>query len=403
VLAISHFDKENRIFEDYCTGIKENSRNYYFIDYIELYSEIGGKDFEEHVEHFVIEKKVDLIFLIPWSADLTLDVCFIERLSRISFTVMNFYDSTSYFEQVDRYYAQAVDLVLLPDPLTKTKYELLNINALCTFSLFDKRYYRHLENNCKDIDVSFVGNIAKSDRRYYLDYLLANGVKINTFGRHTGSGFIDFNEMIEVFNKSKINLNFTGISDSDDLILGSRVNNRARICNGRPIEIALCRGFVLSEYVAGIEEMFEIGKEIDVFRSKNELWDKVAYYLKNERQRKDMTEKAYERAVKDYDTVSGFSKVFNVIKRHTKTEPVIYLDKDFIRNYTSYRFFYITKFTLSGKFFNLFQEFKIILKNRRLDFYQCYQYTLKAISVRLLDYPKLRAIIKNIFNVKVRY
>ena len=54
---------------------------------------------------------------------------------------MNFLDPNIFFEIADRYYAQTADLTLLADYLIKYHYEILNIKAICTFSLFDKNYY----------------------------------------------------------------------------------------------------------------------------------------------------------------------------------------------------------------------------------------------------------------------
>ena len=94
VLALAHLHKlhknYNRIFEDWCEGIRANSGNYHFMDYVELYSDIGKKAFEEHVEGFMEEKKIDCVFIAFYSGDLTLDMNFLERLSKRSFLVMGF-------------------------------------------------------------------------------------------------------------------------------------------------------------------------------------------------------------------------------------------------------------------------------------------------------------------------
>ena len=164
--------------------------------------------------------------------------------------------------------------MLLPDYLSKFRYELLNINALCTFSLFDKQYYKKLDAKEKSIDVSFVGDMAKGNRREYIDYLSANSIPIKCYGHNTENGPVDFEKMIDVFNRSKININFTGAVDNSSLILGSGINNRIKQSKGRPVEIALCGGFVLTEYAPGIENMFEIGKEMGVFHSAEELAEK---------------------------------------------------------------------------------------------------------------------------------
>ncbi len=74
----------------------------------------------------------------------------------------------------------------------------------------------------------------------------------------------------------------------------------------RVYEIMAAGGFVLTNYQPELEELFRIGQEIEVFRSLEELEDKVDYYLKHEEERLRITlnghmrvrdEHSYERRV----------------------------------------------------------------------------------------------------------
>ncbi|MFZ3059420.1 MAG: glycosyltransferase [Candidatus Methanoperedens sp.] len=402
-ISISNVQDKNRIFEDYCHGIKANSKNYYFVDYFELYLKMGKKAFEKHIKNLVITKKIDYIFFILMSGDLTLDIYFIERLSKRAFIIMNFFDSPIFFETVDRYYAQVADLILLPDYLIKYQYEILNINAICTFSLFNKDYYRKFENINKSIDISFVGDVTRKKRMEYIDFLRKNNIPIRTYGRGSEEGFADFNQMMETFNKSKINLNFTGIINSNNLILGKKIANRINLCNGRSIEIALCGGFVLAEYANGMEKMFKIGEEIDTFHTKDELLDKIKFYLANESEREKIAKKGHERAIRDYDTSEGFLKVFDAITKIRRSNKIIYLDQDFLSNYVSCKFYYMTRFLLLGRFRNFFEELKIFCRFGKISYSQVYAYILKAISIHLDKYPVVKIKLKRYLKIFIKY
>src|SRR5712691_9246044 len=92
VLVISHVNKGiNRIFEDYCTGIRAHSRSYHYIDYIQEYPIAGKRKLEEEILARVVGQQIDCVFFIWWSCDLTFDIKFIERLSRLTTIVMNFF------------------------------------------------------------------------------------------------------------------------------------------------------------------------------------------------------------------------------------------------------------------------------------------------------------------------
>lgn len=89
-------------------------------------------------------------------------------------------------------------------------------------------------------------------------------------------------QMPQIFALSKINLNITA----------------------RPIRTGLPQriwdvigagGFLLTNYQSELEDYFEIGKEIDVFGSEQELLDKAAYYLGHEKERMEMSKRAYEK------------------------------------------------------------------------------------------------------------
>jgi hypothetical protein len=397
VLALSHLYERDSTNVSFCAGIKANSGNYFFIDYPDLYLELGKKRFEERIESLVIEKKINYIFFVFLADDLTFDIHFIERLSRLSFVVMIFFDTEHYFESVDRYYAQAADLVF-SGYSSKCRYGLYNINAAPLFGFFDKNKYQVLKNRNKCIDVSFVGLINKANRRNYIDYLRANKITVDLYGGGTRNGFIDFSKMVEILNNSKINLNFCGL-DTRKAIHTLNINNRITQINGRLFEIALCGGFVLTEYMPGIENMFEIGKEMDCFRSKEELLEKIKYYLKNEKEREDIAKRGYERAIRDYDATVGFAKIFDHIKEIKREEKIIYLDDEFMRNYATYRFLYITRFLITFKIKNLLQELKIVLKFRKLNLYNAYYYFINEVLISLNAYiskfPSLKRKIKN--------
>lgn len=90
------------------------------------------------------------------------------------------------------------------------------------------------------------------------------------------------------------------------------INNRIRQNKGKPIEISLCGGFVLTEYVSGIEKVFN-SADIDTFLTKEELLCKVQFYLNNHNLREEMAKRAYKHAVKNYDSIEAFKIIFNKI------------------------------------------------------------------------------------------
>lgn len=409
VLVLSSYNKDiNKVFESYCDGIKDNCEEYYYIDYIDLYLKKGQRLFEKQIEDMVADKKIEAIFFIWWSCDLTIDLHFLERLSQKTKLVMNFFDTEYYFEAVDRYYAQLADLVILPDSLSRYRYEHLGIYAHTSFALYNGDDYKNNHISDKDIDVSFVGNLKNADRLEYVNYLKSNGINVQTYGTASDNGFASFDEMISIFNRSKINLNFTTLAESQNYIVSPpTINQRIRQSKGRPLEIALCGGFILSQYAAGIEDMFSIEKEFDLFSSKEEMLQKIQFYLANEEKRMEIAENGYQRALSQYEARSGFKIIFDKLKSLPPKEKFpLYVDDIFLRSYVSYRFFYLSRYLFLGRFSLLLKELCVIVKHPKISLSMSYFFAVKGCVFAMLEKEKLynnMKKVKNFLKIKVKY
>jgi len=90
-----------------------------------------------------------------------------------------------------------------------------------------------------------------------------------------------------IFNRSGINLNLIAYPEADYLPL-------------RTLEIPASGGFLLTEYRPCLEDVFEPGKEVEVFRSNEELNQKVQYYLEHEDERKTIAEAGLRRVLQQH-------------------------------------------------------------------------------------------------------
>jgi len=408
VLTLSSYnDNINRVFEDYCYGIQSNSERCFYIDYSRRYADIGGVGLKNEILDLIRQENVDTVFLILWSSDMTFDIDFLEEIGKKTQIVMNFFDTEYFFQNVDRYYAQVADLVILPDYLARFGYEHLGIPAHTSFALFDKRHYRRL-NREKDIDVSFVGNLLQADRKDYVQFLRDNGIKVETYGVGSENGFVDFERMVEVFNRSRINLNFTSTSNSANYVAKvPSINQRIRQSKGRPIEIALCGGFVLTQNAPGIEHMFDPQSEISIFQDKRQLLDLVRARLADPEGTRAMADKAHARALRQYDVVNGFKVVFDKVENGPgKADLPIHRDLEFIRGLAAFRFYYLVVFALRGRFALAAEELALIWKHRRLSLGQAYYSAIKGLTFHLRGNRKATAVLKRLretLGLKAKY
>ena len=81
--------------------------------------------------------------------------------------------------------------------------------------------------------------------------------------------------------------------------------------NLRLFETLAAGGFLLTDYCEEIEDLFEIGREIEVFRSSGELVDKVRHYLDNDDQRLDIARRGHEKFLKNHTWENRVGQLFS--------------------------------------------------------------------------------------------
>ncbi len=101
-------------------------------------------------------------------------------------------------------------------------------------------------------------------------------------------------ELPKAYYLSKINLNITLHSITTGIPL-------------RVFDIMGVGGFVLSNYQPDIEEVFDIGQEIEVYKSFEELEDKAGFYLSHDSIRQQIAINGYNK-VKDHHDISVLIK-----------------------------------------------------------------------------------------------
>nr|MCR5338884.1 glycosyltransferase [Lachnospiraceae bacterium] len=95
-------------------------------------------------------------------------------------------------------------------------------------------------------------------------------------------------DMYKVFHLSRINLNFTMPSIESGIPL-------------RVFDIMSVGGFCLTNYQAELDDLFTVGKDLDVFHDTDELIEKCLYYLMHEDERLRIAINGYQ-AVREKHT-----------------------------------------------------------------------------------------------------
>ena len=344
------------------------------IDHKALYKLHGPSKIIEITKELLRENKVEIV-IFGLEGEYEFPIEYFSGLREHYFMVLHVGDDEHYFDKSSRYYSQAFDLIMTQTRLSMGRFEMYGVDSILLPPAFDISGIKNLHYE-KTYDVSFIGVIInKIGRKDYLNFLIENNIDIKIFGFGTSGGVVSRNEMCRVSGSSKIGLNFTGLATNNCLDSDITINRRMKQPKVRAHEIALMNTFVLAEYVPGIEEFFDIGEEIDIFHDKNELLEKVKYYLEHDLKREEMAAKGFERALLDCDEVVVWEKLLAEIgdkmemKNNEKVEreDIIYKDPIFKRAFSSFHFSKMWEFMLQGELGKAVDEFKVFIKYPLLD------------------------------------
>ncbi|MBW1782940.1 MAG: glycosyltransferase family 1 protein [Deltaproteobacteria bacterium] len=202
---------------------------------------------------------------ICWTTDDSFKYREVSRFIGRSYHAM----TTTYQEMLPRYQGDGIDNVLL------TQWAANSQNLKEPLSAKECEY-----------PVSFVG-AAHGDRRKRIGALSKYGIRVSCFGYGWPSGPLAAGEIPKIMRKSMISLNFAN----------SRGRNQIK---ARTFEVPGAGGFLLTEYVPGLEKFYAIGNEIDAFYGKEELVEKIKYYLSHPHKRDFIARAGFQRTEREH-------------------------------------------------------------------------------------------------------
>lgn len=151
----------------------------------------------------------------------------------------------------------------------------------------------------KKYDMSFIGN--KNNQRVMMENMFKhNNLSVNFF-----SG-LSHEDMLTTHAQSKIGLNFSMNTNSTP----PRTQMKARM-----FEVPAANTVLLTEYHDGIEEYFEIDKEILTFKSEYEMIEKYKAIIKHDSLIKEIAKNGYNRFIKEHESKIRLESVLEKIKK----------------------------------------------------------------------------------------
>lgn len=319
-------------------------------DHTVLLKKTSRARMNRRLEEVVGTERPDLLLAVPTDEELEKPVLRRITASGWTKTLCWFCDDHHRFDGYSRHWAPCFDRVVTTAHSALPKYEAAGLTQVL-FSQWacNPFFYRRLDLPAK-YDLSFVGAL-HGNRREMLQALRDAGLSVAVWGLNTPAGPLSDEQMIEVFNRSRINLNFSGASVPVDLqptrdrlvnagrrllkavpgvggwLRRIRARQRGRDLprpqveqalavryvpqiKGRNFEIPGCGGFQLTGRADHLEDYFSPGEEIVFFDDVDELVDRARYYLRHEDERARIAQAGHARCLREHTYVHRFNEIF---------------------------------------------------------------------------------------------
>jgi spore maturation protein CgeB len=325
-------------------SLARNGHEVIYFDFMSLYQQDGRKEMNRLLWKTVQQERPDLLFCVLFQEELDKEV--IRRISEETDTAtLNWFcDDHWRFENYSRHWAPCFNWVVTTAESALPKYASSGYkNVIKSQWGFNHSLYRSLELPLR-YDVTFVGQ-PHGNRRAVVEALRRRGIQVQVWGTGWENGRLGQEQMIQVFNQSRINLNLSNASTYgavrslapslaalwarggrllERFGFGRRVKawRRARIqerfaqasfpdqIKARNFEIPGCGGFQLSGMAENLEDYFEADDEVVCFSDSDDLVEKIRYYLAHEDNRRTIAEAGYARAQRDHRYADRFRGIF---------------------------------------------------------------------------------------------
>lgn len=281
-----------------------------YYDYIVKLNELGQAGMNLDLIKTVNEFSPKVVFITTFQEQIKPETIY--EINKNTLTVGYFWDDP-WRKRYSQFWAKIFSFIISTDFYGVYKFNQLGINNVIHIPFFCNEDIYKNTDCIKTYDVTFVGG-GNPFRKWIVNNLNKAGIDVTVFGNGWQSKELTTLEMVDVFNKSKIILNLSNNECWDIRYLASSLRaiktnylsirqldrKKIEMVKGRHFEINACGSFQLSHYAEGLEEYFDIGKEISIYSDIVDLIFKIKYYLRNESEREKIAQNGYNRFCKEH-------------------------------------------------------------------------------------------------------
>lgn len=333
-----------------------------YFDFMTLMQEHGRSWMNNRLMEVAKLEKPDMMFTVLFTDEF--DASVLRNVTEdVGITSVNWFcDDHWRFERYSRLWAPCFRWVVTTAESALPKYAQMGYHNVIKSQWACNTFLYQRLNLPLEYDVTFIGQ-PYGQRRQVIEQLRHAGIHVRTWGQGWDEGRASQDEMIKIFNTSRINLNLTasyGANSDDEPEASSRKRHpfgqlfeRIRLTTarkgcatgggqssttseptvseltghsteqikGRNFEVPGTGGFLLTQHAAHLEDYYEPGREVVSFHSTEEMIEKVRYYLTHDAERTAIAEAGYQRTLSSHTYQRRFNDIFAQIGLAEHTGP----------------------------------------------------------------------------------
>lgn len=283
------------------------------------------------------KRPIDLFFSYFYNACSEPGV--IREIGSLGIVTVNWFCNASYQFHLVREIAPEYHFCLVPEKFRLEDYRRAGANPIYCQEAANPDIYRPYPGP-QIHDVGFIGQ-AYGERPTLIESLIKHGVAVSVWGpgwehlrkrrpslnpAHWGKidtspkisqrligGILSDEDMVRTFSRTKVNLGFAGCWADD------KSSTRVTQIRLRDFEVPMSGGFYLTEFQDELEEFFKIDFEIVCYRGKEELVDKIRFYLSRPDLRERIRFAGRQRCLEDHTWEKRLKAVFRQMGCELKT------------------------------------------------------------------------------------
>jgi len=331
ILVSGNLDSANSYeYNNFLKPLENMGKEILTFDFIKTMNDCGREVMNQKLLSYVNEELPNLVIFVPQTDEFIPNI--IDAIGKKTQTLAYFFDDMWRID-FSLFWSNHYNYITTSDINGVNKFKQAgHENVIYSPFACNTEIYKKKELT-KVHDVSFVGSY-NPYREWFINILKKNGINVKTWGLGWNTKMLSTEEMINVFNQSRINLNLSNnicwdiryLVDSNRSIrksiniwkqtyLATRQSDFKTVeqIKGRHFEINACGGFQLSYYVEGLEKFYDIGQEISIYNSPFDLVEKTKYFLQNEYERESIASSGYLRTQKMHSMEKRFHYIFEQI------------------------------------------------------------------------------------------